>query len=85
MNYFTKFKYVYEPFRIGKVTVKNRFEMPPLRPRLGSPAITVGAWDNEQVEVLSTVVPETYVIGDASGKGDMYNATHSPYFCAMEL
>ena len=37
------------------------------------------------IDVLSAVAPETYVIGDANKSGDFYAATHSAYFCAMEL
>ena len=37
------------------------------------------------VNNLSGIIPETYVIGDARKNGDVYDATHSAYFCAMEL
>lgn len=37
------------------------------------------------VEALGNSIPETYVIGNALKDGDIYDATHSAYFCAMEL
>jgi 2,4-dienoyl-CoA reductase-like NADH-dependent reductase (Old Yellow Enzyme family)/NADPH-dependent 2,4-dienoyl-CoA reductase/sulfur reductase-like enzyme len=41
--------------------------------------------NNDMVEALCNIVPATYVIGDAAKTGDIYNATHSAYFCVMEL
>lgn len=44
-----------------------------------------GKPDPALVEPLSGIVPETYVIGDAAKNGDVYEATHSAYYCVMEL
>lgn len=37
------------------------------------------------IDALSAVAPATYTIGDAVKSSDLYAATHSAWFCAMEL
>ena len=41
--------------------------------------------DAELVDALSSVVPETYVIGTARQDGEVFEATHEAYFAAMNL
>lgn len=41
--------------------------------------------DSKLVEELSSVVPETYVIGTAKHDGEVYNATHDAFYAVMEL
>lgn len=43
MNHFTKYPHLYEPMRLGRLTLKNRIEVPPMGPRLGNPATVVSA------------------------------------------
>lgn len=43
MNYFTSYPHLYTPMRLGKLTLKNRIEVPPMGPRLGNPATVVSA------------------------------------------
>jgi len=48
--------------------------------------IALGSKPNKDlVEKFKNIVPETHVIGDANSTGDLYNATHSAYNCAMDL
>lgn len=43
MNKFTNFKHLFEPIKIGQLEIKNRFEIPPMGPRIGMPSTTVDA------------------------------------------
>ena len=43
MNKYTKYKHLFEPIRIGPLEIKNRFEIPPMGPRIGTPSTTVDA------------------------------------------
>jgi len=43
MNKFTKFEHLFEPINIGRLEIKNRFEIPPMGPRIGRPSTIVDA------------------------------------------
>lgn len=48
--------------------------------------IALGKHPNvDKVDALATVVPETYIIGNAEKDGEVFDATHSAYFVAMDL